>query len=40
MFKEFFVEDEVSDYFNLLLNFVSNYPETFKDKKQSSLSGN
>lgn len=36
---EFIVEDEVSNYFDLLLNFVSNYPEVFKDKKNSSLSG-
>ena len=37
---QFLVEDEVSNYFDLLLNFVSNYPEVFKDRKQSSLSGN
>ena len=37
---EFLVEDEVSNYFDLLLNFVSKYPEVFKDRKQSSLSGN
>ena len=36
---EFLVEDEVSNYFNLLLNFVSSYPEVFKDIKQSSLNG-
>lgn len=36
---EFLVEDDVSNYFNLLLDFVSNYSEVFKDKKQSSLSG-
>lgn len=36
---EFLVEDEVSNYFNLLLDFVSTYPDVFKDKKNSSLSG-
>jgi len=38
--NEFLVEDEVSNYFNLLLEFVSNYPEVFRDEKQSSLIGN
>lgn len=37
---EFLVEDEVSNYFNLLLDFVSNHSESFKDTKQSFLSGN
>lgn len=36
---EFLVEDNVSNYFNLLLDFVSTHPEVFRDEKQSSLSG-
>jgi len=38
--NEFLVEDEVSNYFNILLEFVCNYPKVFKDERQSSLSGN
>lgn len=37
---EFLVEDGVSNYFNLLLDFVSIHPEVFRDEKQSSLIGN
>lgn len=36
---EYLVEDEISNYFNLLLIFVSSHPEVFKDTKKSSLSG-
>lgn len=37
---ELLVGDEVSNYFNLLLNFVSKYADIFKDNKNSSLSDN
>ena len=40
MIKQFFVEDEVSDYFNLLLLFVSDNTDVYKDSKNSSLSSN
>ena len=36
---EFLVEDGVSNYSNLLLDFVSTHPEVFRDEKKSSLSG-
>jgi 2OG-Fe(II) oxygenase superfamily len=40
MIKEFFVGDEVSNYFNLLLLFISDNFKIFKDNKNSSLSSN
>lgn len=37
---EFFITDDIIKYFNLLLDFVSSYPDVFKDTKNSSLDGN
>lgn len=40
MIEEFFVEDEVSNYFDLLLYFAFNNPRIFEDDKNSCLSAN